>query len=1034
MNRRAVVVLTSCLLAAVCLSALAGLVFKLSAPPDDRARLLWAYRDTAEPLPLRLVDFPFVRHTRGMRGSSGFPGVEAAAAAVLMTSSDTRTRAVAQLLTGKQRDAIEALETAAQRDPSQPDVWNDLGVALHERGRLEDDPESFAQALAAIDQALRLDPEMREAAYNRAVVLDALQLSRPAADARRHYLAIDPDSAWADDVRRALDRHRAETKARPSWNAVKPMLGEAASGGDIQTVDEIVRRFPQESRTWVERQLLHQWAVATLARDQREAARVLTIGRTVAARLFSITGEGLALAAADTIRTAMATDRASALCDAYVAYDAARGLAAARKPTAAESVMAAAERGFVETGSPMALVARYYRAAAVFDQRRTDEAQSLLAMTEAALRPEYKSLRTQCLWERSRILGRLGKRYESMQLAAAAAEQFRESGELVFAGRNEIEVASRLTWLGRTQDAWRIRRQVFETAASTGSEALLQAALLTAARDELFMGREDLAASLFAMFEPTPDESPLTRFDALLWRSYLAARRGESASLDVVLARLRDAMTKVTDPALRAEAEDQMRLAEAMMIRERAPRRAVELLNAAITFRRETGRVGRLAEAFLERGRAYAAAGSSEAAENDFAAALTALEQQRVEVGRVDLRDAFFDVARGACDGLLQLQSLRGTFDDAFNTVERCRARSLLDAVGTATTPFQRPEISSRLDEKTVVASYASAGDAILLSIVTSKGISAFRLPHTRSSVAQRGEAFITAITAKDEKRARREARELHDILIGPLAGQLASAGRLVVVEDESTAGVPFAALENPDGQRLIERIEIVVAPSASTYVARPTATSFVADRHTRVLTMGDPTLAGFNRNLPRLPFAAREAQHVSSLYRGAAVYIGDTATRTGFVREAPRVDLIHLATHAVVHPRTASSSFLLFSPDGAGDSGLLQLSDIANLKLTHAPLVVLAGCRTGVAARGRGAIRSFAYAFLAAGSRGVVGTLWDVDDEVTVQFSAALHRHLSQQKSLAAALRAAQLEMLRSGDPRLRNPMAWGPFVSFGS
>jgi CHAT domain-containing protein len=63
------------------------------------------------------------------------------------------------------------------------------------------------------------------------------------------------------------------------------------------------------------------------------------------------------------------------------------------------------------------------------------------------------------------------------------------------------------------------------------------------------------------------------------------------------------------------------------------------------------------------------------------------------------------------------------------------------------------------------------------------------------------------------------------------------------------------------------------------------------------------------------------------------------------------------------------------------------------------------------------------------AGADGVIGSLWRVDDRQTRALMLALHRAYRRTGDAAAALREAQLSLLRSGDTALSSPAAWAGF-----
>jgi CHAT domain-containing protein len=97
--------------------------------------------------------------------------------------------------------------------------------------------------------------------------------------------------------------------------------------------------------------------------------------------------------------------------------------------------------------------------------------------------------------------------------------------------------------------------------------------------------------------------------------------------------------------------------------------------------------------------------------------------------------------------------------------------------------------------------------------------------------------------------------------------------------------------------------------------------------------------------------------------------------------------------------------------------------------------LIVLAACSTG-----RGKLRrnegidSLAAAFLQAGARGVVATLWDVEDRSSAALFDAFHEHLRVGERPVDALRNAQRTLLRGTDPALRKPGVWGSVFVTGS
>src|SRR5206468_828178 len=130
----------------------------------------------------------------------------------------------------------------------------------------------------------------------------------------------------------------------------------------------------------------------------------------------------------------------------------------------------------------------------------------------------------------------------------------------------------------------------------------------------------------------------------------------------------------------------------------------------------------------------------------------------------------------------------------------------------------------------------------------------------------------------------------------------------------------------------------------------------------------------------------------------GSAILVGADASERR-VKEGglDRFRVLHFATHGLVSERAPyRSALVLAHSDGDGEDGFLQAREIYGLRL-QTDLVVLSACQTarGSVVEGEG-VQSLAVAFLDAGARSVVASLWNVNDERTATFMEAFYRHLS--------------------------------------
>ena len=95
------------------------------------------------------------------------------------------------------------------------------------------------------------------------------------------------------------------------------------------------------------------------------------------------------------------------------------------------------------------------------------------------------------------------------------------------------------------------------------------------------------------------------------------------------------------------------------------------------------------------------------------------------------------------------------------------------------------------------------------------------------------------------------------------------------------------------------------------------------------------------------------------------------------------------------------------------------------------ADLVTLFACSTGLGEElnGEGLI-GLTRAFKYAGAQSVLASLWSVDDYSTIQLMKRFYAELHAGASKAAALRTAQLQLLRSS---AKEPYYWAPFSLTG-
>jgi len=441
-------------------------------------------------------------------------------------------------------------------------------------------------------------------------------------------------------------------------------------------------------------------------------------------------------------------------------------------------------------------------------------------------------------------------------------------------------------------------------------------------------------------------------------------------------------------------------------------------------------------------GRVAAARGDPRRALGELTAAVAEIERVRSGIAR-GRRAGYFGSKRSVYAATVAVladldrrEPGKGWGEQALEVVQQAKARDLLDALGinALTGPRTAAELRDRSGDGTVLEYFLGETD-LYLWVIRRDSIRMTDLG-ARSPVLAAA-ARVHHALAHGTPPPPADLADLSRILLGP-AAPLAT-GRLLIAADGALRYLPFELLADPAAAQspLVDRLAVVYLPSASLLAAPPPRERAPA---LDLAGFGDPVLPRtflFERfNLAPLPAAAGELAAVAralggrrQLFTGAAAT--ERAVRTAVLRGA---QVVHLATHTVIDERPGHGAAILLTPEG-GDDGLLTPEEIAKLD-GRAGLTVLAACRTALAADpgetgDTGALASLTGAFLAAGSRGVVATLWNVDDAATAAFMVQLYDRLGRGDPPAEALRRAKLRL--RADPRWNHPSLWAGYVLIG-
>jgi len=171
----------------------------------------------------------------------------------------------------------------------------------------------------------------------------------------------------------------------------------------------------------------------------------------------------------------------------------------------------------------------------------------------------------------------------------------------------------------------------------------------------------------------------------------------------------------------------------------------------------------------------------------------------------------------------------------------------------------------------------------------------------------------------------------------------------------------------------------------------------------------------------------------VAGIMKGAKHLLLEKDATEATFKALPLADfrVIHLAVHGLGNTQFPDRAALVLgtSSSGSAEDGLLQVREIRDLALT-AELVTLSACDTSNGKLlGEEGIASLERAFLLAGAKSVIASLWTADDTYTIAQMKRLYQHLADGDDKGAALRQAKLDLLKEFvDQAL--PVYWAGFT----
>ena len=173
------------------------------------------------------------------------------------------------------------------------------------------------------------------------------------------------------------------------------------------------------------------------------------------------------------------------------------------------------------------------------------------------------------------------------------------------------------------------------------------------------------------------------------------------------------------------------------------------------------------------------------------------------------------------------------------------------------------------------------------------------------------------------------------------------------------------------------------------------------------------------------------EVKSICSIIEGD-YWLGTTATKEKFIQEVSDYRIVHVSTHGVLDDY-AEYSYLAFRSEEQGKIFPLYIRELYNLQL-NSDLVTLSACETGLGPirPGEGII-SLSRAFVYAGTKSIVTSLWQVDDAATGFVMRSFYKQLAAGKNKDRALSEAKIDYLMNHPGSQSHPFFWAAFIGVG-
>lgn len=448
------------------------------------------------------------------------------------------------------------------------------------------------------------------------------------------------------------------------------------------------------------------------------------------------------------------------------------------------------------------------------------------------------------------------------------------------------------------------------------------------------------------------------------------------------------------------------------------------------------------------------ASGDLEAADELYRQDIKRFEAIRTAIPVVERSVFFRGGGRVPWEGLIRVRAARYIDDPSLERLralleasDGMRARQLKELKGEDRAYAPDLEtIRDRIGEDGALVVYSAVGDAMVGIGISRAGAQVERLELDPVQVNARLAGLVADIERNGPgfDEASPQLEMLGRDLLEPFGPVLAGKSRLTIIGEGAMGAFPMELLRL-DGRPIGSSLAVATAPSLAFFeTSRPREVSdalyALADPTYKAAPQAGGDLASFADNsrgsaylgqFAALPETRSEVEALAELFDGrTTIGMGVEASESHLAAHPPKGHAyVHFATHGLLAgqiPGLAEPALVLaHEPER---DGLLTASEVASLDL-DADLTVLSACSTGAGESlpGEGVL-GMGRAFLVAGSRGVLVSLWPVDSAATEALMVLFYRYHRAGLDAPRALQLAKRELRTQ--PQWDHPYFYAAFI----